>query len=395
MIGWGKKDVFVSYRRDTGSELAQIVYRHLWWRGYRVYLDVHNKEPGPFPPKLITRITEARDFVVILTPDCLQRCGVKGDWLGREISLAFQLQNKNIVPFRKDDFNWPESLPKDIAALPDQEWVTYSHTRSDEALRDLRKSLKSWPVRLYSLAAALLIALAAVIGALWWNGRTPEPSLSDTSRYGFERGPEGWVAQTFEDSQGCTHAAPSARRARFGGYSLEMQMDLVGGDPGKSSGEAWVNWKNTPPENIKVPADLTDHVITAWVYAPRNAQGGANILNGFQLFVKAVQGDESGKQRWRSIYGGWHNVVVEDQWFKISMKVDPTDPANEKVDPGFDPSQIIAIGVKMGIGKGSTAVFKESVFLDAVDWEVPETDTTRAPGKPNKPAATQPKEDQP
>jgi len=387
MIGWRKKDVFISYRRDTGSELAQIVYRYLWRCGYRVYLDVHNKEPGQFPPKLITRITEAKDFVVVLTPDSLNRCVNEEDWLRQEIALAFQLERNNIVPFRKEDFNWPDSLPKDIASLPSQEWVTYSHTRSDEALRDLRRSLKSRPVRLYLLVAVLLALVAAIPAGWFLLGTGGEAPSTDTSRYGFEDGAQGWVAQTYVDSQGCTRAAQSDKHAKRGRSSLEMQMDLAGGDARRSKGEAWVNWKNTPPASAKVPADLTDHVVTAWVYAPQDSKGDPDKPNGFQLFLKDDQ--------WRSLYGRWQDITIVDAWAEISMTVSLDESACEHMDPGFDPSRIMAIGVKMGAGEGSRAPFKGSVFVDAVDWKAAAPDTTRPPAKPNKPAAAQPKENQP
>jgi len=36
MSGKAKHDVFISYRREGGSALAQLVYKHLQRKGYRV-----------------------------------------------------------------------------------------------------------------------------------------------------------------------------------------------------------------------------------------------------------------------------------------------------------------------------------------------------------------------
>jgi hypothetical protein len=38
------------------------------------------------------------------------------------------------------------------------------------------------------------------------------------------------------------------------------------------------------------------------------------------------------------------------------------------MEPGFDPNQIISVGVKMGVGGGSTATYKGPIFIDGVDW---------------------------
>ena len=138
-----------------------------------------------------------------------------------------------------------------------------------------------------------------------------------------------------------------------------MIMDLVGGDPEKSRGEAWVNWSNSPPSGAAIPIDLTNRTITAWVYAPQDSIGDSSKPNGFQVFVK----DEN----WNSEYGTWHNVS-EGQWSQISLTVSISQPEDGHMDPGFDPSRIIALGVKMGSGEGSTATYEGPVYIDAVDW---------------------------
>jgi hypothetical protein len=38
------------------------------------------------------------------------------------------------------------------------------------------------------------------------------------------------------------------------------------------------------------------------------------------------------------------------------------------MEPGFDPSQIIAVGLKLGAGGGSTAVYQGPIYVDAVNW---------------------------
>lgn len=175
-------------------------------------------------------------------------------------------------------------------------------------------------------------------------------------KYGFEC---GWIPQDYEDSRACTQVLLSEEKAMQGHYSLKMMMDLVGGDKHKSKGEAWVNTLENPPVGEHIPVNLQGRTVTAWVYAPAGARGKWNKPNGFQIFVK--------DKDYKSEYGPWHNVTEED-WFKISLKVSPFAPENGSMDAGFDPGQIIAIGVKMGAGDGSTAMYKGHVFIDGIDW---------------------------
>ncbi|MFH1264690.1 MAG: toll/interleukin-1 receptor domain-containing protein [Planctomycetota bacterium] len=394
-------DVFISYRRGNGSGLAQVVHTHLAEHKYSVFRDTQNMQPGPFPAQIERAIIECTDFVLVLTEGCLQ-----GKWVQQEIALALR-QRRNIVPFKSHDFEMPkrEDLPEDIAGLVDHEYVEYISQFPDASLDRLRKMLKSKPRRVdgrlpwWWVPALAAILLVAILGGLWWvlrEGPGPGPEepppvslplsvfpspaptpIPDRSRYGFETGAQGWVSQDYEDSQACTAAAQSDERAKLGRHSLEMKVDLVGGDYGKGSGEAWVNWKDAPLASPDPPVDLTGYVITAWVYAPASARGERTRPNGFQLFAKDYhpKAEDSESDQWNSLYGPWHNVVGGD-WVKISLKVDPNDPKIAYQDPGFDPSRIMAIGVKMAVGTDSMATFNGSVFVDAIDWEPPASDTT-------------------
>jgi hypothetical protein len=186
-----------------------------------------------------------------------------------------------------------------------------------------------------------------------------QPSLPANSVYSFESGSMGWVAQDYEDSKACVQAEWSDEAAKDGEHSLKCLMDLIGEDSQKSKGEVWVDMSDNPPSGKTIPTDLTNRTISAWVYAPRGSKGDRNRPNGFQIFVK----DEN----WKTEYGPWANVV-EGQWVKISLTVSATKPASGYKDAEFDPSRIMAIGVKMGAGGGSTAKFDGTIYIDAIDW---------------------------
>lgn len=175
-------------------------------------------------------------------------------------------------------------------------------------------------------------------------------------KYGFEC---QWIPQDYEDSRACTQVLPSNERAIEGGWSLKMMMDLIGGDEQKNKGEAWVNMLENPPHGEHIPVNLRGRTVTASVYALHGARGERSRPNGLQVFVK--------DKGWKSQYGPWHNVEEED-WMDISLKVSRFKPRGGYVDPGFDPTQIIAVGVKMGAGGGSKATYKDPVYVDGVNW---------------------------
>ena len=67
-------DVFVSYRRSNGSQLASLLKVHLQLRGFSVFIDVERLEAGKFDNNLLHSIRQAKHFLLVLTPKALERC---------------------------------------------------------------------------------------------------------------------------------------------------------------------------------------------------------------------------------------------------------------------------------------------------------------------------------
>ncbi|KAA8594246.1 hypothetical protein FQN60_005080, partial [Etheostoma spectabile] len=113
-------DVFISYRRTTGSQLASLLKVHLQVRGYSVFIDVEKLEAGKFQDKLIQSVQRARNFILVLSANALDKCmgdtDMK-DWVHKEIVTAMA-GKKNIVPVT-DNFTWPDpmSMPEDMRAI--------------------------------------------------------------------------------------------------------------------------------------------------------------------------------------------------------------------------------------------------------------------------------------
>ena len=103
-----KYDIFISYRRDGGSEFARSVKSALEARGYSVFLDFDELKDGVFDERILSAIEQAPVFMFILSEYSLDRCVNEDDWVRKEIEYAYGL-GKHFIPVNKDgDFT---SLP--------------------------------------------------------------------------------------------------------------------------------------------------------------------------------------------------------------------------------------------------------------------------------------------
>ncbi|MBE6567347.1 MAG: TIR domain-containing protein [Ruminococcaceae bacterium] len=110
-------DIFISYRRDGGHEMARLLYEHFRMKGLRCFFDLEELGAGEFNVKLLDSIEASKNFVLILSPNALERCLNEGDWVRCEIEHAIK-HGKNIVPLMLSGFSWPENLPESLAKLP-------------------------------------------------------------------------------------------------------------------------------------------------------------------------------------------------------------------------------------------------------------------------------------
>lgn len=113
-----KYDVFISYRREGGSEFARSVKAELEHEGYSVFLDFDELKDGKFDQRILDAIEAAPVFIFILSPHSLDRCVNEDDWVRKEIEHAYGL-GKHIIPVNKDgDFEGlPSDLPEPVASV--------------------------------------------------------------------------------------------------------------------------------------------------------------------------------------------------------------------------------------------------------------------------------------
>ncbi len=167
-----KYDVFISYRRDGGEYTARIIRDKLTELGYNVFFDVESLRSGDFNEELYNVIDCCKDFIIILSPNALDRCVNEGDWVKNEIEHAIK-QKKNIVPVLMRGFSFPDKLPESITSLPKYNGIEASSQFFDAFIERLQKFITSKPPvlrrikqnPLFKKTLPLVIAAAVVITA--------------------------------------------------------------------------------------------------------------------------------------------------------------------------------------------------------------------------------------
>jgi len=188
-------------------------------------------------------------------------------------------------------------------------------------------------VLIYPLAALALLSLTFSCAA-------PEPPR----KYDFESTTTEWVNETSTDSQAVTALSQSSTIVKSGKYSLEMTVDIVGGDEHRSKGATYVEIAD-PETGESTTMNLDEGLVSVWVYAP--------IGTG---------GDPSNPIKVR-LYGNWLDIV-EGTWFEVKLSPSRTTPPDGYMDLGFDPTNVAIVGVEISAGSEPTAVYRGQVYLD-------------------------------
>ncbi|XP_062602536.1 NAD(+) hydrolase sarm1-like [Saccostrea cucullata] len=138
-------DVFISYRRVNGSQLASLLKVHLQLRGFSVFLDIEKLKAGKFDENLLNSVRLAKNFILVLTPNALDRCmgdDEQNDWVHKEIVAAME-NGCNIIPLL-DSFHWPpsEKLPQDMRQITFFNGIRWIHDYQDACVDKLEKFLR-------------------------------------------------------------------------------------------------------------------------------------------------------------------------------------------------------------------------------------------------------------
>jgi hypothetical protein len=120
---------------------------HLQLRNFTVFIDVERLEAGKFDNNLLQSISQAKYFLLVLTPNALDRClgdDERKDWVHREIVAALE-SNCKIIPII-DNFQWPlpEDLPEDMRAVCYFNGVRWVHDYQVRCKHNRRPFKPNW-----------------------------------------------------------------------------------------------------------------------------------------------------------------------------------------------------------------------------------------------------------
>ncbi len=108
--------VFISYRRDAAGYLALALYQKLKDQEIDAFYDIENIRAGQFEPIILNQIAARPYFLLLLTPDTLERCVEEEDWVRREIVQAIAT-HRVLVPTYTPTFDFDDIeryLPGDL-----------------------------------------------------------------------------------------------------------------------------------------------------------------------------------------------------------------------------------------------------------------------------------------
>lgn len=143
-VGAMKYSVFISYRRDGGEYTAKMLRDRLDELGYAVFFDVESLRSGDFNTKLYSVIEECTDFILILSPDALNRCQNEDDWVRREVEYALE-RGKNIIPVMLRGFEFPGNLPPSLEQLRFKNGIPASTEFFEAFIQKLQTFLRATP----------------------------------------------------------------------------------------------------------------------------------------------------------------------------------------------------------------------------------------------------------
>ena len=174
-----KYDIFISYRRENGEDTAKHLRDILVAKGYSVFFDTDSLQSGDFNRALLDVIENCKDFIIILSPNALDRCVNEKDWVRQELACALR-NGKNIIPVFHRNFHFPEELPEDIN---DVRWkngidgsIKYFDAMVHKLIKFLHSKPKFWMRKSIMIpSATCLLAAAALIFLLprWNTGNKP------------------------------------------------------------------------------------------------------------------------------------------------------------------------------------------------------------------------------
>lgn len=100
-------DLFISYRRKTGGDLATLINEKFTQKGIETFFDRENIHNVDFWEKIKRSIDKSPNFLMILTPGYFAKRNNEEDYVRKEVLYAIQ-KNKNLLAIGTKDYDHNE-----------------------------------------------------------------------------------------------------------------------------------------------------------------------------------------------------------------------------------------------------------------------------------------------
>ena len=132
-------DVFISYRRSTGLDIARSIAYWFRLKKFKCFLDQTELLSGQFNEQIYSAIENTRYFILLMPDGALERCANDDDWVRREIEYAIEKRGRDcIIPITPSaqPSPLPGNLPESMAFLRTCEVSTIDRLKNfDSTLR--------------------------------------------------------------------------------------------------------------------------------------------------------------------------------------------------------------------------------------------------------------------
>lgn len=141
-----KYDVFISYRREGGSDKADALESKLQLKikGCRVFLDTSRNRGGDWKKRINDSIRESCNFVVLISKGCFPHQGEGPDYYLDEIVLALRL-GKVVIPVYYDGMEYDDikEYLVGVEGFHDQNHIVFNNNNRDGSVDQIIKFLKT------------------------------------------------------------------------------------------------------------------------------------------------------------------------------------------------------------------------------------------------------------
>lgn len=172
---------------------------------------------------------------------------------------------------------------------------------------------------------------------------------------------KGWYAQDYPGNHAIQNISRSGKISKHGDYSLTGHIRLIGGDSDYDQGEIYVNMLQSPPRKYKPPINLKDLQVSASIFIPKDVVMGDEV-GGIQVFLKDEQ--------WNSQYGPYISLDNKiEYWFDLTILPGRNyDNVSGFIDAEFDPTRIIALGIRIDGCGIKECIYEGNIFFDSFRW---------------------------